>query len=145
MVLFIVTFRSCLWGEMPLAIVVPSRWICKFLKPISCSTLGLKGLIGSLKDLFAHMISAQGLRLQGQPTNWKPCPRCRVMLYSGVFWVFRGKDNIWCTMSCPPPPTAATLGDEEKGSQYAVTESGGNSVFKGERTLLVRSDKKCSI
>lgn len=126
MVLFIVTFGSCLWGEMPLVIVVPSRWICKFLKPVSCSTLGLKGLIGSLKDLFAHMISAQGLRLEGQPTNWKPCPRCRMMLVQWCLLSLQGERQHLVHNELPPPP----LGDEEKGSQYAVTESRGTVSLK---------------
>lgn len=126
MVLFIVTFGSCLWGEMPLVIVVPSRWICKFLKPVSCSTLGLKGLIGSLKDLFAHMISDSGTQARGSANKLKTLPKvqddaCTVVSFESS----GGKTTFGAQWAAPPP-----LGDEEKGSQYAVTESRGTVSLK---------------
>lgn len=104
--------------------IVPSKLTCKFLKPASCSTLELKGLMGSPKNLLVHMISAQGLRLEGQHTDWKTLPAVRDDAVPPRPFVFGGKDNIWGTVSC------LMLVDEEEGSQCAVTESKGNSVFR---------------
>lgn len=61
--------------------VVPSKLTCKFLKPASCSTLELKGLIGSPKNLLVHMISAQARGSNVQIENPACSPeRCRATM-----------------------------------------------------------------
>lgn len=54
------------------------------LKPASCSTLGLKESIVSLKYLFAYIVSAQGLRFSCRETSWKPCKGFWIMLCSSI-------------------------------------------------------------
>lgn len=121
---------------MPVAIVVPSKLTFKFLKPASCSTLELKGLIGSPKNLLVHMISGRGLRLEGQHTDWKPCLPSGMMPCHHDLLSLR-REGRYSRHS--KPPHVSRRGGRKSVRSYWEQ---GKLSLKGERTLLVSRDLK---
>lgn len=76
----------------------------------------------SLKDVFVHTFSAQGLGLECQQTRWKH-EGCKITLYDGVLLKVHWEAQHWEHNLLPHIVII-----RRKGSRYAVTE---NSVFEG--------------